>query len=60
MQRTALALAAALILLQTTAPVHAAAKPAAKQAQASAAGTQVWGATAGPYHFLRTGLPKDP
>lgn len=25
-----------------------------------AAGTQVWGATAGPYHFLRTGLPKDP
>jgi hypothetical protein len=25
-----------------------------------AAGTQVWGATAGPYQFLRTGLPKDP
>ena len=43
MQRTALALAAAsLMLLQTTAPAQAAAKPAAKQAQASAAGTQVW------------------
>ena len=25
-----------------------------------AAGTQVWGATAGPYQFLRTRLPKDP
>lgn len=25
-----------------------------------ATGTQVWGATAGPYHFLRTALPKDP
>ena len=43
MQRTALALAAAsLMLLQTTAPAQAAAKPAAKQTQASAAGTQVW------------------
>ena len=25
-----------------------------------ATGSQVWGATAGPYHFLRTSLPKDP
>lgn len=42
MQRTALALAAALLLLQSTAPTQAAAKPAVQQARASAAGTQVW------------------
>ncbi|MCV2419616.1 oligoendopeptidase F [Paucibacter sp. DJ2R-2] len=42
MQRTALAFAAALLLLQSTEPAQAAARPAAKQAQASPAGTQVW------------------